>query len=84
MAKKSTTAVRKTAKKSTAKKGSPPKKGDMHTFDILLGGRVSKAVKLPIAGIKTLKNGARQAYAKNTYKKSIGGGDKVFRFIKKA
>lgn len=83
MAKKS--AVRKTAKRSTATKGAPPKKGDIQVFNILLGGkRGSKAVKLPIDGIKTLKNGARQAYAKNPHKKSIGGGDKLFRFIKKA
>lgn len=74
-------------KKSSVKKSSGviKKKGDMQKFTLLLGGkRKSRTVKAPIEGFKThTRNGrtTRIAYAKNPLKKSVGGGDKVYRIV---
>lgn len=74
-------------KKSTVKKSTTgqPKKGDSQKFTVLLGGkRKSRTVTAPIEGFKTYtRNGrsTRIAYAKNPLKKSVGGGDKVYRIV---
>ncbi len=80
-------AARHVSRKPAAKRKSAvvKKKGDKQQFTVLLGGkRKSRTVTAPIEGFKThVRNGrsTRIAYAKNPIKKSVGGGDKVYRIV---